>query len=343
MHTRNTWVDNAKGIGIILVVYGHVARGIASANLPVDVKLFQLVDSIIYSFHMPLFFFLSGLFFYNSLLKRGRVGLVLNKMDTILYPYVLWSLIQGFVEVAFSHYTNGDATIGSVLSLIWHPRAQFWFLYALFLVFTLCTLIYAHVRRTYFLAITIIFALSYLADRLFPQSMILGYLLGNTVFFALGIWFNEVMAFFEERRAWLTAAFSALFVTAQFLFHITFGFRYTEGGWPSLLLSMISIFFVVMLSMCLSRAKFKWLQVLGASSMTIYLMHILVGSGTRVIFQKFLGIESISLHLVLGVISGLVFPLLAQVVIRRYNWGVLLAPPEWMSAKRVSPRAAPTA
>ena len=102
MEARSSWVDSAKGLGIILVVYGHVARGLSSAGLFKDADLFRLVDSIIYSFHMPLFFFLSGLFFYSSLLKRGRAGLVLNKVDSILYPYVLWSLIQGFVEVADS-------------------------------------------------------------------------------------------------------------------------------------------------------------------------------------------------------------------------------------------------
>ena len=66
MQERNVWVDYAKAIGIILVVYGHVARGVFNAGLPMDEARFVLVDSIIYSFHMPLFFFLSGLFFFDE-------------------------------------------------------------------------------------------------------------------------------------------------------------------------------------------------------------------------------------------------------------------------------------
>jgi len=50
-----SWVEYAKGIGIILVVYGHVARGVFNAGMSWDVELFKLIDSIIYSFHMPLF------------------------------------------------------------------------------------------------------------------------------------------------------------------------------------------------------------------------------------------------------------------------------------------------
>ncbi len=53
MQERNVWVDYAKAIGIILVVYGHVARGVFNAGLPMDEGEFVLVDSIIYSFHMP--------------------------------------------------------------------------------------------------------------------------------------------------------------------------------------------------------------------------------------------------------------------------------------------------
>ncbi|MBC1212116.1 acyltransferase family protein [Listeria booriae] len=70
INERITWIDYAKGIGIILVVYGHVLRGVFEAGLDIPIKLFTYEDSFIYSFHMPLFFFLSGLF-ANHLLKRS--------------------------------------------------------------------------------------------------------------------------------------------------------------------------------------------------------------------------------------------------------------------------------
>ena len=69
--TRQDWVDIAKGIGILLVVYGHTARGVVSAGMDASHGVLRLVDSIVYTFHMPLFLFLSGLFFCASLKKRG--------------------------------------------------------------------------------------------------------------------------------------------------------------------------------------------------------------------------------------------------------------------------------
>ena len=93
--TRDNWVDYCKAIGIILVVYGHVARGIFSAGLPIDETFFKVTDKIIYSFHMPLFFFVSGLYFYQSFTNRKFKGFTLRKIDYIFYPYALWSIIQG--------------------------------------------------------------------------------------------------------------------------------------------------------------------------------------------------------------------------------------------------------
>lgn len=74
--------------------------------------------------------------------------------------------------------------------------------------------------------------------------------------------------------------------------------------------------------------------------MTIYLMHILAGSGVRVILSKFLGIDSIAAHLVVGTLIGLVAPLLAQIVINRFNLHFLLTPPKRISASHLRMRKA---
>ena len=314
MQERNAWVDYAKAIGIILVVYGHVARGVFNAGLPMDQDEYLLVDSVIYSFHMPLFFFLSGLFFYDSLVKRGKAGLIINKVDTIIYPFIVWSLLQGLIEVVLSNYTNGDVTLGQVFSLLWSPRAQFWFLYALFLVFVVCSFVYAKASRRYFLPLLLVFGV-------------------------LGIWFNEIKAYFLARHVPLTLLLGASFVAGQYLFHVTFGLSWEVGGWPVLSLATVSILFVVALSMWLGRLRMAWLLFIGASSMTIYLMHILAGSGVRVILGSFMGIDSIAVHLIVGTLVGLAAPLLAQMIIKKYDLYFLLAPPKSFSATRLRTRA----
>jgi len=340
MQERNVWVDYAKAIGIILVVYGHVARGVFNAGLPMDEAEFVLVDSIIYSFHMPLFFFLSGLFFFDSLQKRGRGGLIINKIDTIAYPFIVWSLLQGLFEVALSNYTNGQVTLVEVFSLLWMPRAQFWFLYALFLVFVVCTFLYAKADRRFFLPFVVLFGVLFVFQQDLTINNMTRFILGNTVFFALGVWFNEVKAFFLARYSSLTLVFGAMFIAGQYLFHVTFGMNYTDGGLPVLALATVSIFFMVALSMWLGQYRVDWLLFIGASSMTIYLMHILAGSGVRVILSKFMGIDSITVHLLIGTLIGTAAPLVAQLIINRYRLHFLLAPPKRISASQFRMRKA---
>ena len=44
---RDHWVDYAKGLGILLVVIGHVSRGAFHGGVPMDADVFKLVDSVI--------------------------------------------------------------------------------------------------------------------------------------------------------------------------------------------------------------------------------------------------------------------------------------------------------
>lgn len=335
---RNSWVDYAKAIGIILVVYGHIARGVYNAGMPMNETLFHLVDSIIYSFHMPLFFFLSGLFFYDSLVKRGATGLILNKVDTVIYPFIIWSLLQGSFEAVLSNYTNGTVTFGEVFSFAWQPRAQFWFLYALFLVFMVCSAVYSWTRKSYALPLIITFSILYIFKQSLTLNFMTNFIFGNIVFFALGIWFNEIKAIFENNRTKLAIALGALFLIGQYIFHITLGLTYDVGGLPTLVLAVTSIFFVISLSMYLGEFRLGWISYIGASSMTIYLMHILAGSGTRVMLNKIMGISSSTAHLLIGTLVGIIAPLVAQAIIKRYNLTFLLTPPRSISLSNFRPQ-----
>ena len=102
MEQRTDWVDYGKGIGIILVVYAHLLSSGYNAQLNISEHFFLLSDSIVYSFHMPLFFFLAGLFVEQSYSKRGATKFLVNKVKYIAYPYLIWSFLQAGIELFFS-------------------------------------------------------------------------------------------------------------------------------------------------------------------------------------------------------------------------------------------------
>lgn len=56
---RESWLDACKGIAIILVVMGHIIDG-NMAKGALSGYAWEIIYNIIYLFHMPLFFVLSG-------------------------------------------------------------------------------------------------------------------------------------------------------------------------------------------------------------------------------------------------------------------------------------------
>ncbi|HON53348.1 MAG TPA: acyltransferase family protein [Bacteroidales bacterium] len=72
MPQRINWIDYAKVIGIYLVVLGH---------LPIP----EQGSVYIYSFHMPLFFFISG--FLSKTNNITFRQFILKKIRTLIIPY----------------------------------------------------------------------------------------------------------------------------------------------------------------------------------------------------------------------------------------------------------------
>lgn len=332
MTDRNLWVDYAKGIGIILVVYGHVARGIHGAGLSMDEDVFRLVDSVIYTFHMPLFFFLSGLHFPVSLQRQGHCRLIAGKLDSIAYPYIVWSLIQGANEVMLSRFTNGNVTMYEIATLLWHPRAHFWFLYALFFTFLAATLVYRRLdpRWNFAVVVATVFVCTF-RDGI-PGGVPLNFLYQYFVFFALGVAAVPVVPRLAKHAGRLSLVSILAVAMFQFVFHGPLGLDHaTQDRLLALGLAVLSIVAIVAVSLQLEKTGPVALARIGNASMSIYLMHVLAGSGVRIVLHKFLGVDSAAVHLVLGTIAGVALPLLAIRVMHRYGLASLFAPPRAVS------------
>lgn len=330
MTDRCLWVDYAKGIGIILVVYGHVARGLHGAGLTINESTFRTIDSVIYSFHMPLFFFLSGLFFLRSLMRLGSWRLIAGKLDTIAYPYIVWSLIQGAIEVLLSRFTNGDVTVNEVVSFLWHPRGQFWFLYALCLIFVAATIIYRRLNERWHLALVFAAALANIYRDVIPGGIPFNFLYQYSAYFALGVFAAPFIPRFQSITKFLSLGACLVFAAGQFAFHGFLGLDYaTPDRLLALGLAAISIVAVVAVSLQMERSGFALLARIGNASLGIYLLHIIAGSGVRILLHKFLGIDSVAVHLILGTTAGIGLPLLA--IRTNGNRAGLFTPPQWLS------------
>jgi len=283
---------------------------------------------------MPLFFFLAGLFFYESLAKRSWVVFVASKVDSIIYPYIIWSIIQGSTEVMLGRFTNGTVTFSEVFNFLSAPRAQFWFLYAIFQIFILGSAIYRRKNKWYFLCISIISSIGYLNNFEISGFSRIQSLLPNFTFFSLGILYNEISDFMYRHRIKFLVPLLIIFIGGQWLFHSGLPVTSASGALPQFILALSSIIFVCVLCQNISSTSLPALAILGKFSMPIYLAHVITAAGVRIIFQKYFGITDVTLHVISGVLSGLWVPIMVNKLSWKIGCGFLFSIPRKFSLER---------
>lgn len=334
LNTKDLRYEYAKAIGIILVVYGHVARGVNSSGMITDKTSFQLIDNIIYSFHMPLFFFISGLFFQHSLQKRGKTGLLLNKIDTIIYPYIIWSLVQGGFELIMSQFTNTTVSPAEILSFLWAPRAQFWFLYVLFLVFVLAVFILSKRSPLVSASVFIAASIANLLTDTIPNVFIVRYITHYFAFFSFGVLAGHYTGIISKYIIPSTITIALLTLGLQYLAHGVFNSK--GSGLLNIAVALASILFVITISEWMVKIRWlNWFAICGSLSLHIYLTHILVGSGVRIILQKFFHIDNAIVHISAGCLTSIMFPVLLFYYVGWTKKIGLFSPPSLVSCQKL--------
>lgn len=99
---RIEWIDCCKGFAIMLVVIGHLADGYLNAGLYAEhTDFMNRIYNTIYSFHMPLFFILSGFTFHIAYLKNRsekRKKFQLQIVNNI-YIYIYYGIVyNGYLK-----------------------------------------------------------------------------------------------------------------------------------------------------------------------------------------------------------------------------------------------------
>ena len=90
---RQTWIDVARAIALVLVVVGHTERGLVAAGIMPDAAAADF-DRIVYSFHIPLFFMISGLLFARSIERRPFMSSWKSRTLRVVQPCLILSLIH---------------------------------------------------------------------------------------------------------------------------------------------------------------------------------------------------------------------------------------------------------
>lgn len=129
---RLDYLDMAKGVGAILVLLGHLQGDEFFSLSPYILTMCEWI----FSFHMPLFFIISGmLIFHRGDLNKDINDLAKKRFKGIMIPYYWFSLF--YLSVVFYAFFSGTVLKETVFENLWYVISTYgmnvlWFLPALF-------------------------------------------------------------------------------------------------------------------------------------------------------------------------------------------------------------------
>ena len=141
---RRKDLDCAKGLGILLVVLGHLVSH--SSSLPAGNLWYMYLRAMLYEFHMPFFMYLSGYVTFLSgaaaTAPAAWAGLVRRRATRLLLPFLIFGLliIAGkWAAAQVMHVDNMPASVGQALfGLVWRTdesaALSVWYVAVLFIL-----------------------------------------------------------------------------------------------------------------------------------------------------------------------------------------------------------------
>lgn len=327
---RLAWIDYARGICIILVCYRHCFDGLKEADLPVgDFPLLQILNVCFYSFRMPLFFIVSGLFVSRSLQKKVLRDYVWGRFSIVFYPLIIWGSLQITLQLLLKNYVNAKPVPFDYVNLIIYPRnpsnnQQFWYLNALFFVGA----IYA------FLKVALRFKLQHQLVLSVVLYSVAGYLsyngIGFYIFpdifhFYIYFFIGDIISSFIFKKEttdiilspkWLIG--SAIFCIFMQTVFTTINMRHGDDNYINynmtylyLPISLSGCAFMIQIAQILQKKDIlKWLRVIGYHSLYIYLMHLMLIAAVRIVLVRFFHITYIPLIMFIAISLGVIIPVL---------------------------------
>lgn len=198
------WLDYAKVLGIFLVIWGHAAGS-------ADVRMY------IWSFHMPMFFVISGLLYRPMTLKES----LKKDWRSLVIPYLLLNLFCWMYYIAI-HAIKGTLTLtmlcrnaGAILLGLGYNTDLFtpvstpcWFIYSLILVRIMLAIAYRGKQTLLFCLVVFSLAMTaFLQYKHIDLWIPFDSAFLVMPFVGVGIVFcNAVMRFTQIRKYWSLAA-----------------------------------------------------------------------------------------------------------------------------------------
>ena len=263
------------------------------------------VEQFIWTYHVSLFFFLSGYVYkitrkWES--KGSRINFIVYKFVNLAVPYFTMSILYILIN-SMTAKTNTDFSASDIFLLWKNPIAQYWYIYALFMLLFLYVVLSKMLNDW---LITILLVVVAYSRAFFPNFSIpiFGICLGHALCFGMGVCLKDIQMLSQKKI--LPILIGIHIATGAVVFSLKL-----ENLAPFKdVMRVVGIITSVALIGKLSESESvkKFLLFINTWCFQIYLLHTIFTSATRIVLMK-IGVDSFSIQLLAGILMGLAVPI----------------------------------
>lgn len=288
VHQRKKWFDSSKGIAISFIVFHHVMSGGAnSLDFPSwFITFYRIIEPIA----MPLFFFISGIFFINSI-NLSFKDFFKKKALYFLYFYIIWNTLSVILRATLSKFANKPVEFYEALELFWEPTFVMWFLYAMFWV----VLVSYFLRKLHpLLHVSLIIIVVALSKAIFSDMpFIINHTLNYLPFFTIGLCFSSYWKDIVVSKIFNQQLVVTLAIVVLVTVLVSSGFVDRKASNLYYPVAMITNLLIISICFLIRNSRTAdFFAYLGERSLYIYLLHSVPAAGFRILGVK-LGFEDI--------------------------------------------------
>ena len=339
--SRINWIDFGKGLAIFLVLTGHVLLGLyLSEKFPSWNNVLVLLIAQLYIFHIPVFFALSGYFFKPLSNIKEFLDYAKKKTIVLGIPYIFYSIIHFCLQKIAGGTVRVPTTIFDLINVYKHPLGVSWYIYVLWSILMIYGLLSIVIKKRRMLLLISVFAY---CCTLFVQTDI--YIIQRTlvwgVFFLLGSVLSEIQLDRMDAKKFLLffIPFDLIYMSAWLLFYEVDSKKdyvsYSNPGlWGVAFIFSVIVAFVFFPKMEKKFPKiFSYFTKYGKDSLGIYILHAPICSMIRIVMLR-MGISSVFLHIVIGIVLGWYLAVLATYIMKKIPiLNIVLLPQKYIKLK----------
>ena len=305
MKNRYNSIDTIRAIAIIFVVIGHVIDIMQIRNRLTN-EIWQIVYDAIYTFHMPMFFVVSG---FVECINRKNIGIkdsLVKNIISLYVPYVVFNFVywleRALAGVLFNvqMVEGAEKTWSEILPLFYMGKGPSWFILALLLIKTVFHIFDYYLSDVWAnLILFICFAAYYLgvAKGTFWSWLSYG------IFFVVGYYLSKYLCYVEKKKY--------LVGTASLLMLVLGIKSFVKNGLSLEVKVLVGISVTVILFLILHKKEKKsWCYLLGQNSMVVLMVHWIVQGIMEVVIFNVLNISSAGVGMIMLIISQLIIAVL---------------------------------